>query len=205
MEFKRVYFLGIGGIGMSALARYFMHEGYPVAGYDRTPSHLTDELKAEGASIHFQDDVRLIPADFLHSEGTMVVYTPAVPQDHSEYRYFKEGGFEIVKRSQMLGHLSQGKYVMAVAGTHGKTTTSTLVAWLNKVLTGGGSAFLGVFRRISRVIWCWARDEGWQSRRMSSTARSCVCTPTWRSLPLPMPTIWISMGHTKRLRRRSSS
>lgn len=143
MEFKRVYFLGIGGIGMSALARYFMHEGYPVAGYDRTPSHLTDELKAEGASIHFQDDVRLIPADFLHAEGTMVVYTPAVPQDHSEYRYFKEGGFEIVKRSQMLGHLSQGKYVMAVAGTHGKTTTSTLVAWLNRALTGGGSAFLG--------------------------------------------------------------
>lgn len=143
MEFKRVYFLGIGGIGMSALARYFMHEGYPVAGYDRTPSLLTDELKAEGAVIHFQDDVRLIPPDFLHAEGTMVVYTPAVPQDHSEYRYFKEGGFEIVKRSQMLGHLSQGKYVMAVAGTHGKTTTSTLVAWLNRTLTGGGSAFLG--------------------------------------------------------------
>ena len=124
MEFQKVYFLGIGGIGMSALARYFLHEGKKVAGYDRTPSHLTDELSAEGAAIHFEDDVRLIPAEFLD-------------------RYFADHGFRIEKRSQMLGHLAEGKYVMAVAGTHGKTTTSTLVAWLNRALTGGGSAFLG--------------------------------------------------------------
>ena len=143
MEFRNVYFLGIGGIGMSALARYFLHEGRRVAGYDRTRSHLTEELEAEGAAVHYEDDVRLIPGEFLDPKETMVVYTPAVPQDHSEYRYFMEHGFRIEKRSQMLGHLAEGKYVMAVAGTHGKTTTSTMVAWLNRVLTGGGSAFLG--------------------------------------------------------------
>ena len=143
MEFQNIYFLGIGGIGMSALARYFLHEGKRVAGYDRTPSHLTDELAAEGAAIHFEDDVRRIPAEFLDPAATMVVYTPAVPQEHGEYQYFVSHGFCVEKRSQMLGHLAEGKYVMAVAGTHGKTTTTTLVAWLNRGVTGGGSAFLG--------------------------------------------------------------
>ena len=128
---------------MSALARYSLHEGRRVAGYDRTPSALTEALEAEGAAIHYEEDVRLIPEAFLDPATTMVVYTPAVPRDHAEYRYFLEHGFRIEKRSQMLGHLSAGKYVMAVAGTHGKTTTSTLVAWLNRALTGGGSAFLG--------------------------------------------------------------
>lgn len=143
MERRSVYFLGIGGIGMSALARYFLHEGYRVAGYDRTRTALTDALTAEGAAIHYEDDVQSIPAEFLDPARTVVVYTPAVPQDHGEYTYFREHGFRIEKRSQMLGLLAEGKYVMAVAGTHGKTTTSTLVAWLNRVLTGGGSAFLG--------------------------------------------------------------
>ena len=112
MKFDNIYFLGIGGIGMSALARYFLHEGRRVAGYDRTRSHLTGELEAEGAAVHYEDDVRLIPEEFLDPERTMVVYTPAVPQDHSEYRYFAEHGFRIEKRSQMLGHLAEGKYVM---------------------------------------------------------------------------------------------
>lgn len=143
MERKSIYFLGIGGIGMSALARYFLHEGCRVAGYDRTRTHLTDQLAAEGADIHYEDDVRLIPAEFLDPARTIVVYTPAVPHDHGEYTYFRDHGFRIEKRSQMLGHLAEGKYVMAVAGTHGKTTTSTLIAWLNRALTGGGSAFLG--------------------------------------------------------------
>ena len=143
MEFSKVYFLGIGGIGMSALARYFLHEGRQVAGYDRTPAHLTAELEAEGAAIHYDDDVQAVPAPFLDPRDTMVVYTPAVPEEHSELRYFRDHGFTVEKRSQMLGHLAEGKYVMAVAGTHGKTTTSTLVAWLNRGLTGGGSAFLG--------------------------------------------------------------
>ena len=143
MEFKNIYFLGIGGIGMSALARYFLHEGKRVAGYDRTETRLTRELTREGAAIHYEDDVRLIPAAFTDPADTIVVYTPAVPEEHGEFRYFRDRGFTVEKRSQMLGHLAEGKYVMAVAGTHGKTTTSTLVAWLNRTITGGGSAFLG--------------------------------------------------------------
>lgn len=143
MKYENIYFLGIGGIGMSAIARYFLHEGRRVAGYDRTRSQLTEALEQEGASIHYDDDAEQIPAPFRNPDHTIVVYTPAIPHDHNEYRYFLENGFTVEKRSQMLGHLSEGKYVMAVAGTHGKTTTSTLVAWLNRALTDGGSAFLG--------------------------------------------------------------
>lgn len=128
---------------MSALARYFLHEGCRVAGYDRTESHLTDELAREGAVITYEDGVENIPAAFRDPSVTMAVFTPAVPHDHPQMRFFAEGGFLLEKRSQMLGHLSEGKYVMAVAGTHGKTTTSTLIAWINRVATGGGSAFLG--------------------------------------------------------------
>ncbi len=143
MEIQRIYFIGIGGIGMSALARYFLHEGREVAGYDRTRSALTEALAAEGAAIHYTDDTAAIPAPFREREGTVVVYTPAVPDDHAELSWFRDHGFTVEKRSQMLGHLSAGKYVMAVAGTHGKTTTSTLVAWLNREVEGAGSAFLG--------------------------------------------------------------
>lgn len=139
----RIYFLGIGGIGMSALARYFLHEGWRVGGYDRTESAITEALAEEGAFVHYEDDVRSIPPEFLDAERTAVVYTPAVPASHGEFTMFRERGFEVMKRSQMLGLLSQGKYVMAVAGTHGKTTTTTLVAWLNSRASGEGSAFLG--------------------------------------------------------------
>ncbi len=144
---RNVYFVGIGGIGMSALARYFLHEGYSVAGYDRTPSLLTEELEREGAAIHFEDDIELIGDSFLDPEQTIVIYTPAIPKEHSELRYFQEGGFEILKRSQMLGVLTQGKYVMAVAGTHGKSSTSTLLAWLNHKGEGQGCAILGAISR----------------------------------------------------------
>lgn len=143
MEKSRVYFLGIGGIGMSALARYFLHEGWQVAGYDRTATDLTRKLEEEGALVHYEDDVRLIPEAFLDKEHTVVIYTPAIPADHSELAMFRTEGFEIKKRSQVLGLLSQGKYVMAVSGTHGKTSTSTLTAWLNHAVSGEGSAFLG--------------------------------------------------------------
>ena len=142
MEQRKLYFLGIGGIGMSALARYFMHEGCAVAGYDRTATPLTARLEAEGAAIHYEDSLAAIPPQFLEPD-TVVVYTPAVPADHSEMCYFREGGYRMLKRSQMLGELSVGKFVMAVAGTHGKTTTSTLVSWLNHAAAGEGSAFLG--------------------------------------------------------------
>ena len=142
-NYDNIYFMGIGGIGMSALARYFMHEGKAVAGYDRTATPLTAALEKEGATICYEDEVEHIPEHFRNSETTMVVFTPAVPADHPQMEYFRQNGFLMEKRSQMLGHLSEGKYVMAVAGTHGKTTTSTLIAWLNAATEMGGSAFLG--------------------------------------------------------------
>ncbi|MBE6200957.1 MAG: UDP-N-acetylmuramate--L-alanine ligase [Rikenellaceae bacterium] len=140
---KNVYFIGIGGIGMSAIARYFMHEGRKVAGYDRTPSPLTIELEAEGAAVHYADNIELIGEDFRNPATTLVVYTPAIPADHSELCYFRNGGFEVVKRSQVLGHLTEGKFVTAIAGTHGKTSTTTMTAWFTQGATGKGNAFLG--------------------------------------------------------------
>ena len=142
-HYPNIYFLGIGGIGMSALARYFLHEGRKVAGYDRTETPLTRALQAEGAEVTYEDEVDAIPEAFRNPATTMVVFTPAVPQDHPQMTFFSEGGFLMEKRSQMLGHLAEGKYVMAVAGTHGKTTTSTMIAWLNAATDMGGNAFLG--------------------------------------------------------------
>lgn len=138
--------MGIGGIGMSAIARYFLHEGYAVAGYDLTATPLTRALEAEGASVHYDDNPDLIPETMRNPENTLVVLTPAIPHDHKEWAWLREQGFTIEKRSQMLGHLSVGKLVMAVAGTHGKTTTSTMASWLNHC-TGEGSAFLGGISR----------------------------------------------------------
>lgn len=146
-QYENIYFLGIGGIGMSALARYFLHEGYRVAGYDLTATPLTRALEAEGAAIHYDDDPELIPVEMRDREKTLVVLTPAIPADHKEWAWLRDNGFTIEKRSQMLGHLSAGKLVMAVAGTHGKTTTSTLASWLNHAAAGEGSAFLGGISR----------------------------------------------------------
>ena len=146
-NYENIYFLGIGGIGMSALARYFLHEGYRVAGYDLTATPLTRALESEGALVHYEDDVNLIPETMRSSENTLVVLTPAIPGDHKEWAWFREQGFTIEKRSQMLGVLSEGKCVMAVAGTHGKTTTSTLASWLNHAVAEEGSAFLGGISR----------------------------------------------------------
>lgn len=131
---------------MSAIARYFLHEGYAVAGYDLTATPLTRALEAEGALVHYDDDPCLIPEAMRNPETTLVVLTPAIPHDHKEWAWLREQGFTIEKRSQMLGHLSVGKLVMAVAGTHGKTTTSTMASWLNHC-TGEGSAFLGGISR----------------------------------------------------------
>ena len=146
-EFKNVYFLGIGGIGMSAIARYFLHEGYTVAGYDRTATPLTRDLEREGAAVHYDDDPELIPAEMRSTEDTLVVLTPAIPADHKEWAWLRERGYTIEKRSKMLGFLALGKLSMAVAGTHGKTTTSTLAAWLNHAAAAEGSAFLGGISR----------------------------------------------------------
>lgn len=145
-----VYFVGIGGIGMSALARYFAFKGMRVAGYDRVSTPLTMALESEGIAVHYDDDVALIDESFKDSSSTLVIYTPAVPKDHSELNFFMDGGFEVVKRSQALGKVAEGQYVMAVAGTHGKTSTTTMLAYFNSVAAcdgdgevGGGSAFLG--------------------------------------------------------------
>lgn len=139
---KKAYFIGIGGIGMSAIARYYKHEGYEVAGYDRTPSPLTAELEKEGINIHYTDSINNIPAQFK-SQDTFVIYTPAIPADSEELNYFRTSGNNPMKRSAVLGHIAKTKKVLAVAGTHGKTTTSTLLAHLMVETAGGCTAFLG--------------------------------------------------------------
>ncbi|MBS1951649.1 MAG: UDP-N-acetylmuramate--L-alanine ligase [Cytophagales bacterium] len=141
-DYNNIYFLGIGGIGMSALARWFKHTGLRVAGYDRTATPLTQDLAEEGMEIHFEDKVEFIPG-YLAKENTLVVYTPAIPKDHKEYHYLKEQGFTIVKRSEVLGMLTKNYKTVAVAGTHGKTTTSSLIAHIIKSARKDMVAFLG--------------------------------------------------------------
>ena len=140
---KSVYFVGAGGIGMSALIRYFLSKGKLVAGYDRTPSELTEHLIAEGAQIHYEENVDLIPEACKNMESTLVVYTPAVPQKHAELVYFRNNGFEIQKRAQVLGTITHNSKGLCVAGTHGKTTTSTMTAHLLYQSHVGCTAFLG--------------------------------------------------------------
>ncbi|MCD8183646.1 MAG: UDP-N-acetylmuramate--L-alanine ligase [Bacteroides sp.] len=140
---KSVYFVGAGGIGMSALIRYFLSKGKFVAGYDRTPSTLTEHLITEGAQIHYEESTDLIPKDCRDKETTLVVYTPAIPQGHAELVYFRENGFEIQKRSQVLGTITRSSKGLCVAGTHGKTTTSTMAAHLFHQSHVGCTAFLG--------------------------------------------------------------
>lgn len=140
---ESVYFLGIGGIGMSALARYFKAKGFDVAGYDRTSTLLTKELEAEGISIHYNDDVALIPELYKDPQNTMVVYTPAVPADMSELVWFREHKFNVCKRSQALGEVTRMQQAICVSGTHGKTTTSTMIAHLLHNSSVKCNAFLG--------------------------------------------------------------
>ena len=140
---KAVYFIGAGGIGMSALVRYFLSKGKEVGGYDRTPSELTEKLIREGAALHYEEDAALIPAPFRNKETTLVVYTPAIPSSHQELAYFRDHGFEIQKRAQVLGMLTRTERGLCVAGTHGKTTTSTMAAHLLHQSHVGCNAFLG--------------------------------------------------------------
>ena len=142
-EIKSVYFVGAGGIGMSALVRYFLTKGYNVGGYDKTPSELTERLIEEGAKIHYEENVEAIDACFKQKESTLVVYTPAIPAEHAEMTYFRENGFEIQKRAQVLGFLTQSHKGLCVAGTHGKTTTSTMAAHLLHQSKVDCNAFLG--------------------------------------------------------------
>ncbi len=140
---KAVYFIGAGGIGMSALVRYFLSKGKHVAGYDKTPSELTHKLEEEGANIHYEENVSLIPDTCKDPDSTLVVYTPAIPADHKELCHFRENNFEIHKRAQVLGMITRTEKGICVAGTHGKTTTSTMAAYLIDHSHVGCNAFLG--------------------------------------------------------------
>lgn len=140
---NNVYFIGIGGIGMSALARYFVAKGKDVAGYDKTPSDITEALQELGVEVHYSDSVAEINSAFLDSQHTLVVYTPAVPKDHSELNYFRNNNFEVYKRSQVLGEITKQTTCLAVAGTHGKTTTTSILGHLLNECNAPVTAFLG--------------------------------------------------------------
>ncbi len=140
---KNIYFIGIGGIGMSALARYFKFLGKNVAGYDKTPSQITTDLSKIGIEIHFDDEVSAIPDVFLNKEETLIVYTPAIPVDHKELNYVRDHGYDLKKRAEVLGIITKNTYTLAVAGTHGKTTTTAILAHLLKESGAKVTAFLG--------------------------------------------------------------
>lgn len=142
-DIKAVYFIGAGGIGMSAIARYFLHIGCVVAGYDKTSSDLTKQLQKEGMNIHYEENVDLIPNACRNKANTLIIYTPAIPVSHKELVFFKENGFEIQKRAQVLGTLTRTHRGLCFAGTHGKTTTSSMCAHIMHQSSVGCTAFLG--------------------------------------------------------------
>ena len=142
-DIKAVYFIGAGGIGMSAIARYFLYKGLDVAGYDRTPSNLTRELEKEGMPIHYEENIDAIPQTFRNPRTTLVVFTPAVSADHKELAFFRKNGFNIEKRAQILGRLTSIHKGLCFAGTHGKTSTSTMCAHIMHRSSVGCNAFLG--------------------------------------------------------------
>ena len=127
-NYKHIYFLGIGGIGMSSLALYVLNENKVVGGYDKVKSEITDTLISQGATINFNDEFKIIPKSFLDKENTLIVYTPAIPLSNKQFVFFKKSGFTIMKRSELLGEISRGKFCIAIAGTHGKTTTSSILS-----------------------------------------------------------------------------
>lgn len=156
---KRVWLIGIGGIGMSALARYFMLHGLKVEGYDLTPSALTDTLQNEGAKIIFSDKKEDISEDFFNKDGTLVIFTPAVPSNHPQLCYFKENNFLIKKRSEVLGMITENSKAIAISGTHGKTTISTMAAHLFASSKIGGTAFLGGISKNYNSNFVWSEHS----------------------------------------------
>ena len=142
-QFKHIYFIGIGGIGMSALARYFLASGIQVSGYDKTPTYITNALQDLGVDICFNDDIHLIPNNFNNAKDTLIVYTPAIPKTHLQFNYFLDNAFTIKKRSEILGDVTKNTFCFAVAGTHGKTTTTSILGHLLKECNANMTAFLG--------------------------------------------------------------
>lgn len=162
LDYKLYYFLGVGGIGMSALARYFNHYGKVVHGYDKTPSSLTSALQQEGIRVHFREDVASLKELFARydAKDILVIYTPAVPKEHEELRFVESHGYQLQKRAWVLGEITKQFKTIAIAGTHGKTTTSTLVAHILKTAGIDCYAFFG--RHLQKLP-----DQfiAWQSRR----------------------------------------
>lgn len=161
-EIKAIYFVGAGGIGMSAIARFFIHRNIVVAGYDKTPSSLTEQLTKEGMHIHYEDNTDLIPTECKDKTSCLVVYTPAIPADHTELRYFLNNGFEVQKRAQLLGTLTHSMKGLCVAGTHGKTTTSTMCAHIMHQSHIDCNAFLGGISKNYNTNYI-LRNKSWQN------------------------------------------
>ncbi len=175
-----IYFVGAGGIGMSALIRYFLAKGKRVAGYDRTPSDLTLQLIEEGAAIHYEDNIALIPAAFRDPANTLVVYTPAVPATHSELVWFRDNGFEIMKRAQVLGEITRYARGLCIAGTHGKTTTSSITAHLLKQSHVDCNAFLGgILKNYDSNLLLSDQSDLTVLKPTNTTALSIGFIPIW--------------------------
>ena len=149
---KNIYFIGIGGIGMSALARYFNTQGVQVSGYDKTPTVLTDDLVKEGIKIHFEDDLNQID-----KAATVIVYTPAIPKDHGELNYYRDHGYNVVKRSDVLQWVTENAFTIGIAGTHGKTTTTSMTAHILRHTEYGCKAFLGGIASNYNTN-CWSHE-----------------------------------------------
>ena len=150
---NNIYFVGAGGIGMAALERYYLSKGYNVAGYDRTHSPLTDALQKEGVRISFEDSMDAVPAEFRDPSSTQVVYTPAVPDDNIPLSFFRDNGFKLLKRAAVLGNITRSSHGICFAGTHGKTTTSSMAAHILHTGSIGCNAFLGgILRNYNRNL-----------------------------------------------------
>ena len=179
---KAVYFIGIGGIGMSAIARYFLNQGIAVGGYDRTPSSLTRALEAEGAQIHYTDDISLIPTPCRDKAETLVIYTPAIPTDHSELQYFRSNGYDLQKRAQVLGTLTRTLKGLCVAGTHGKTTTSSMAAHILHQSHIDCNAFLGGITKNYGTNYILSKDSPYVVIEADEFDRSFHWLTPWASV-----------------------
>jgi len=177
-DIKAIYFIGAGGIGMSAIARFFIRKRIVVAGYDKTPSALTDSLTKEGMLIHYEDNTALIPEACRDRTACLVVYTPAIPENHSELRYFRDNGFEVQKRAQVLGTLTRSMKGLCVAGTHGKTTTSTMCAHIMHQSHIDCNAFLGGISKNYNTNYILRNDkrQGSNGKQDGDSGTKCCCT-----------------------------